>query len=248
MRYLRDIQFDQVKIDGEFVRNLPHSPADQLIVKAVADMATGFGAEVVGENVENRETAELLHSLGIDYGQGYFLGRPGPLSTWEPVDTMRRRGRLQATNGSGNGNEDEHVHGSGSSNGNGPAGEHGPTPPVAPPLPLHDPAPTHVVGYARFHGLRAEALHTAEPGASNGSGPSEPRPPVPEPPSPEPRPSAPEPPAPGEPIGPESSTLRPPTPAEVRDALAGAVHDLAMLPLAPVDLAARIIRRRLGGR
>jgi diguanylate cyclase (GGDEF)-like protein/PAS domain S-box-containing protein len=79
LQYLKHIHFDLVKIDGEFVRNLPRSPADQLIVKAVAEMAHGFGAKVVAEFVDGQETVELLRAFGVEYGQGYFLGRPEPL-------------------------------------------------------------------------------------------------------------------------------------------------------------------------
>ena len=80
LQYLKHIRFDLVKIDGEFIRNLPNSPADQLIVKAVAEMASGFGAQVVAEFVDSQQTVELLRRFGIDFGQGYFLGRPQPLT------------------------------------------------------------------------------------------------------------------------------------------------------------------------
>jgi diguanylate cyclase (GGDEF)-like protein/PAS domain S-box-containing protein len=79
LQYLKHIHFDIVKIDGDFIRNLPNSPADRLIVKAVADIATGFGAEVVAEFVGSQETVEILRGFGVGYGQGYFLGRPEPL-------------------------------------------------------------------------------------------------------------------------------------------------------------------------
>jgi diguanylate cyclase (GGDEF)-like protein/PAS domain S-box-containing protein len=80
LQYLKHIHFDLVKIDGEFVRNLPRSPADQLIVKAVAEMARGFGSKVVAEFVDSQATVELLRTFGVEYGQGYFLGRPEPLA------------------------------------------------------------------------------------------------------------------------------------------------------------------------
>ena len=79
LQYLKHIHFDMVKIDGDFIRNLPSSPADQLIVKAVAEIVTGFGAEVVAEFVGSQETVEILRGFGVGYGQGYFLGRPEPL-------------------------------------------------------------------------------------------------------------------------------------------------------------------------
>jgi len=42
-------------------------------------MASGFGAEVVAEFVDSQETVDLLRSFGVQYGQGYFLGKPEPL-------------------------------------------------------------------------------------------------------------------------------------------------------------------------
>jgi EAL domain-containing protein (putative c-di-GMP-specific phosphodiesterase class I) len=42
-------------------------------------MATGFGAKVVAEFVDGQDTVELLRKFGVEFGQGYFLGRPEPL-------------------------------------------------------------------------------------------------------------------------------------------------------------------------
>jgi diguanylate cyclase (GGDEF)-like protein/PAS domain S-box-containing protein len=79
LQFVKHIPFDIIKIDGEYIRELPSSPADQLIVKAVTEIVHGFGAEVVAEFVGSQETVDLLKSFGVAYGQGYFLGRPEPL-------------------------------------------------------------------------------------------------------------------------------------------------------------------------
>ena len=79
LEYLKHIRFDAVKIDGDFIRDLPNSPADQLIVKAVTQIAQGLGATVIAEYVGDQETVELLRGFGVAYGQGFFLGRPEPL-------------------------------------------------------------------------------------------------------------------------------------------------------------------------
>ena len=50
-----------------------------MIVKAVAEIVHGFGAQVVAEFVGGQETVDLLKAFGVAYGQGYFLGRPEPL-------------------------------------------------------------------------------------------------------------------------------------------------------------------------
>ena len=77
--YLKHLDFDYLKIDGEFIRQLSRTPTDQLVVRAVVDIARGLQTQTVAEFVGDDPTVELLRSLGIDYGQGYHLGRPGPL-------------------------------------------------------------------------------------------------------------------------------------------------------------------------
>jgi len=79
LQFVKHIPFDFIKIDGEYIRELPSSPADQLIVKAVAEIVHGFGAQVVAEFVGSQETVELLRGFGVAYGQGHFLGHPEPL-------------------------------------------------------------------------------------------------------------------------------------------------------------------------
>ncbi len=77
--YLKHLVFDYLKIDGEFIRQLARTPTDQLVVRAVVDIARGLDTRTVAEFVGDAATVTLLRSLGIDYGQGYHLGRPGPL-------------------------------------------------------------------------------------------------------------------------------------------------------------------------
>jgi diguanylate cyclase (GGDEF)-like protein/PAS domain S-box-containing protein len=77
--YLKSLVFDILKIDGSFIEELTGSPADQLVVRAMVDVAHGFGASVVAERVGDQATVELLAALGVEFGQGYFLGRPAPL-------------------------------------------------------------------------------------------------------------------------------------------------------------------------
>ncbi len=78
--YLKHIPFDYVKIDGEFVRNLPTSSTDQLIVDSIVQMSKGLGKHTIAEFVGDRETVEVLKEHGVDFGQGYHLGRPIPVS------------------------------------------------------------------------------------------------------------------------------------------------------------------------
>ena len=76
--YLRQLPVDIVKIDGGFIQNLAASTEDQLFVKALTDVAKGLGKITVAEFVENAETLTLLEKFGVDYAQGYHIGRPAP--------------------------------------------------------------------------------------------------------------------------------------------------------------------------
>ena len=74
--HLRDLPIDYVKIDGRFVRRMATSPVDQTIVKAMNEIAHALGKQTIAEFVEDEVTMNLLRAYGIDYAQGYYLGRP----------------------------------------------------------------------------------------------------------------------------------------------------------------------------
>jgi diguanylate cyclase (GGDEF)-like protein/PAS domain S-box-containing protein len=82
--YLKHLEFDYLKIDGEFIINLVSTATDRLLVQAVVDIARGLGTQTVAEFVGDDETVELLRQLGVDYGQGYHLGRPAPVQELLP--------------------------------------------------------------------------------------------------------------------------------------------------------------------
>jgi PAS domain S-box-containing protein len=77
--YLKHLPIDSLKIDIEFVRDLSHNEASHRVVEAVVGLARGFGLKTVAEGVEDKETLEVLRRLGVDYAQGYHIGRPAPL-------------------------------------------------------------------------------------------------------------------------------------------------------------------------
>jgi EAL domain-containing protein (putative c-di-GMP-specific phosphodiesterase class I) len=77
--YLKHLPFDFLKIDGEFVRNCTNSHTDRLLIGAVVDIAHGLKKKTIAEIVRDDQTVRLLTRLGVDYGQGYHLGRPQPL-------------------------------------------------------------------------------------------------------------------------------------------------------------------------
>lgn len=77
---LKRLEADIVKIDGCFVRDIVSEKMDQLIVKSICDMAKVKHLTLVAEYVETQEQKEKLFELGVDYLQGYLIGKPTPLS------------------------------------------------------------------------------------------------------------------------------------------------------------------------
>lgn len=79
--YLGQLPVDYIKIDGSFIRSLKISPDSRIIVRAIADIAKGFGKQTIAEFVDQEALLPLLKSYGITYGQGYHLGRPESIYT-----------------------------------------------------------------------------------------------------------------------------------------------------------------------
>lgn len=76
LQYLKQLPFDYLKIDGQFIRTLPVSREDQLLVQALVGLARGLGKQTVAEYVTDDCILALLCEYGVDYAQGFGLGRP----------------------------------------------------------------------------------------------------------------------------------------------------------------------------
>lgn len=76
--YLKEMRVDYIKIDGSFVRRLPESPHDRLFVGAMAGVARGMGIRTIAEFVENREIIRILVDMGVNFAQGFAIGKPAP--------------------------------------------------------------------------------------------------------------------------------------------------------------------------
>jgi EAL domain-containing protein (putative c-di-GMP-specific phosphodiesterase class I) len=77
--YAKRLPFDYLKIDGDFVRDLCAAGNDRIMVRAIVDVARGMGRETIAEFVGDEPTMGLLRELGVDYAQGFQIGRPRPL-------------------------------------------------------------------------------------------------------------------------------------------------------------------------
>ncbi|WP_372788785.1 EAL domain-containing protein [Paraconexibacter sp.] len=80
--YLKHLPADLLKIDGEFIK-APRSHADELIVQSIVAIAKAMGKQTVAECVGDQETVDALRAMGVDYAQGFFIGRPASLDEIE---------------------------------------------------------------------------------------------------------------------------------------------------------------------
>ncbi|HEV2954550.1 MAG TPA: EAL domain-containing protein [Xanthobacteraceae bacterium] len=78
LSYLRVFPFDRIKIDGSFVKELPHNVECVSIVRAMADLARGLHMATTAEGVETPEQLEALRAHGCTAAQGYLFSRPLP--------------------------------------------------------------------------------------------------------------------------------------------------------------------------
>jgi len=77
--YLKTLPVDYLKIDGSFVRHLTDNPVDHTMVDIINQLGHVMGLKTIAEFVENERILDALRKLGVDYAQGYHIGRPIPL-------------------------------------------------------------------------------------------------------------------------------------------------------------------------
>lgn len=83
LSYLKRLPFDQLKIDQSFIRDMLTDHSSNAIVRAILVMSEALGLEVVAEGVETTAHRAFLVEHGCQFCQGYLLGRPVPIATWE---------------------------------------------------------------------------------------------------------------------------------------------------------------------
>ena len=76
--YLKHMPVRYVKIDGTFVKDIVMDPVDQAMVRSINQIAHSLGMETIAEFVESDTILEKLGLFGVDYAQGYAIGRTGP--------------------------------------------------------------------------------------------------------------------------------------------------------------------------
>jgi diguanylate cyclase (GGDEF)-like protein/PAS domain S-box-containing protein len=78
--YLKHLPVSYVKLDGEFIQNLPRSEVDEHMVEAIVGVSQALGIKTVAESVADEETIGMLQKHHVDYAQGYYVGKPAPLN------------------------------------------------------------------------------------------------------------------------------------------------------------------------
>ena len=77
-RYLKSLDVDFLKIDGELVRNIAQDPIQREMVAAIHRIGASMGIRTIGEWVENADVESELREIGVDYAQGFSIARPVP--------------------------------------------------------------------------------------------------------------------------------------------------------------------------
>lgn len=78
--YLKNLPVDFLKIDGEFVRSIDADPLQRTLVESINHIGHAIGIRTIAESVETEAIHDSLVGIGVDYGQGYWLSRPAPLT------------------------------------------------------------------------------------------------------------------------------------------------------------------------
>jgi EAL domain-containing protein (putative c-di-GMP-specific phosphodiesterase class I) len=79
LHHARNLPVSAVKIHGTFTRDIEAGERDRALIRAIADSARALGVTTIAEFVETQAVADVLRTLGVECGQGFHFGRPGPV-------------------------------------------------------------------------------------------------------------------------------------------------------------------------
>ncbi|MDB4222703.1 EAL domain-containing protein [Granulosicoccus sp.] len=74
--YLKNLPVDILKIDGQFVKEIAKNPIDREMVRAIHQVGQSMGIKTVAEFVEDEDIVQVLSEIGVQYAQGYHIGKP----------------------------------------------------------------------------------------------------------------------------------------------------------------------------
>ena len=83
--YLKNLPVDFIKIDGSFVKDMVSDPIDRAMVDAITEIGHVMKIKTIAEWVEDGPTLAMLTGMGVDFAQGYYLGKPAEVPDIHPV-------------------------------------------------------------------------------------------------------------------------------------------------------------------
>jgi len=90
--YLKNLPVDYVKVDGGFVKDMLADPTSERMVAAINNISHVMGLKTIAEFVENQAIADRLREMGVDYAQGWGMGRPQRLEDLMNLNPQRALG------------------------------------------------------------------------------------------------------------------------------------------------------------
>jgi len=93
LNYIKQLPLDIIKVDKTFIDDIVEDDYAQAFIKLIVDLSKTIGTKIVVEGVEHKEQFELLKSLGVDYIQGYYFGKPVPANIFEEKNLEGRLGK-----------------------------------------------------------------------------------------------------------------------------------------------------------
>lgn len=76
LAYMKRLPVDYIKIEGSFIVNLSKDPIDQAMVKSIIEIARTTGKRTIAEYVQDAKSLHMLRKFGVDYVQGFYVGKP----------------------------------------------------------------------------------------------------------------------------------------------------------------------------
>jgi len=83
LNYLKNLPVNIVKIDGSFIQSIATDNVDYALLRSINEIAHLLGKKTVAEYVDSDHSWEMLNAIGVDYGQGFHIGKPAPLNAVE---------------------------------------------------------------------------------------------------------------------------------------------------------------------
>ena len=93
LSYLQELNANYIKIDKVFISKLETNTIHEKLIPSIIDIADNIGAEIIVEGIETKKQGEMLRTLGVEYGQGYYFSKPMTIDEilqWKVVDRLQK--------------------------------------------------------------------------------------------------------------------------------------------------------------